>query len=134
MWFHQIFDVNEFSNFYYLPRFSLNEKYGDIDRVKFAANALGLGIYDFVPSNPQIRENPPFIGFSLVDLTLSNNLNCFVFDNNGQVDSDIFKFNERIEIRLKRKISKGRSRLNCTSKDENGKWHWFGHQFYLSKN
>ena len=38
--------INETSNFYYLPRFSLNEKYGAIDRVKFAANAKGLGIYD----------------------------------------------------------------------------------------
>ena len=35
--------INETSNLYYLPRFSLNEKYGEIDRVKFAASALGLG-------------------------------------------------------------------------------------------
>ena len=123
--------VNETSNLYYLPRFSLNEKYGDIDRVKFAATAKGLGVYDFVPLNPHIFENPPFIGFSLLDQMLIENINCFVFDNKGQVELELFKFNERVEIRLLNKLSKGRSRLNCTVKDKNNNWRWFGHQFYL---
>ena len=123
--------INETSNLYYLPRFSLNERYGEIERVKFAANTKGLGIYDFIPVNPFISENPPFIGFSLLDQTLSNSLNCFIFDTKGQVESEIYKFNERIEIRLKRELLKGRSRLNCTAKDKLNNWRWFGHQFYL---
>ena len=123
--------INETSNFYYLPRFSLNERYGNIDRVKFAANTMGLGVYDFIPINPHIFENPPFIGFSLLDQGLAKSIDCFVFDSNGQVESEIFKFNERIEIRLMRKLSKGRSRLNCTAKDKNGNWRWYGHQFYF---
>ena len=122
--------INETSNMYYLPRFSLNEKYGEIDRVKFAASSKGLGVYDFIPSDPSITENPPFIGFSLLDEKLTKSLNCFIFDMKGQVERDIFKFNERIEIRLSRELSKGRSRMNCTAKDSKGKWRWFGHQFY----
>ena len=126
--------MNETSNMYYLPRFSLNEKYGDVERIKFTANAKGLGIYDFIPTNPNITENPPYIGFSLLDEKLSININCFIFDKNGEVDRDIFKFNERIEIRLNRKLSKGRSRLNCTTRDQNNNWRWFGHQFYINEN
>ena len=122
--------INETSNMYYLPRFSLNEKYGEIDRVKFAASSKGLGVYDFIPVNQTITENPPFIGFSLLDEKLTNSLNCFIFDMKGQVDREIYKFNERIEIRLSRELSKGRSRMNCTAKDSNGDWRWFGHQFY----
>tara|TARA_B100000886_G_C20394984_1_gene479933 strand:+ start:529 stop:1560 length:1032 start_codon:yes stop_codon:yes gene_type:complete len=122
--------INETSNMYYLPRFSLNEKYGEIDRVKFAASSKGLGVYDFIPTNPTINENPPFIGFSLLDEKLSTSLNCFIFDMNGQVEREIFKFNERVEIRLSRELSKGRSRINCTAKDLDGNWRWFGHQFY----
>ncbi len=122
--------INETSNMYYLPRFSLNEKYGEIDRVKFASSSNGLGVYDFIPTNPTITENPPFIGFSLLDETLSQSLNCFIFDMNGQVDKEIYKFNERVEIRLSRELSKGRSRINCTAKDKKGNWRWFGHQFY----
>ena len=123
--------INETSNLYYLPRFSLNEKYGDIDRVKFALSTKGLGVYDFIPSNPRIDENPPYIGFSLLDKSLSVSIDCFIFDSSGQVDSEIFKFNERIEIRLKRKLALGRSRLNCTAKGKDGNWRWFGHQFIL---
>ncbi len=123
--------INETSNFYYLPRFSLNEKYGEIDRVKFAANAKGLGIYDFIPNDPTIYDNPPFIGFSLLDEKLVPSIDCFVFDSKGEVEKEIFKFNERIEIRLSRKLTDGRSRMNCTAKGKDGLWRWFGHQFYL---
>ena len=98
--------INETSNMYYLPRFSLNEKYGEIERVKFAASAKGLGVYDFIPINPSISENPPYIGFSLLDEKLSISLNCFIFDMNGQVEREIYKFNERIEIRLSRELAK----------------------------
>ncbi len=122
--------INETSNMYYLPRFSLNEKYGEIDRVKFAASSKGLGVYDFIPNDPTINDNPPYIGFSLLDEKLSISLNCFIFDMKGQVEREIYKFNERIEIRLSRELSKGRSRINCTAKDSDGNWRWFGHQFY----
>jgi len=123
--------VNETSNLYYLPRFSLNERYGEINRVKFAASVKGLGLYDFIPTNPRVTENPPYIGFSLLDQLLAKNIECFIFDSDGQVENELFKFNERIEIRLMRKLSKGRSRMNCTAKDKKNNWRWFGHQFFL---
>ena len=123
--------INETSNMYYLPRFSLNERYGEIDRVKFAASSKGLGVYDFIPQNPTIKQNPPFIGFSLLDDKKAQSLDCFIFDSKGQVDREIYKFNERIEIRLSRELSPGRSRMNCTVKDSEGNWRWFGHQFYF---
>ena len=123
--------INETSNMYYLPRFSLNERYGEIDRVKFAASSKGLGVYDFIPKNPTIKQNPPFIGFSLLDDKKAQSLDCFIFDSKGQVDREIYKFNERVEIRLSRELSPGRSRMNCTVKDSNGNWRWFGHQFYF---
>jgi poly-beta-1,6-N-acetyl-D-glucosamine N-deacetylase len=123
--------INETSNLYYLPRFSLNERYAEIDRVKFAANAKGLGIYDFIPTDPTISQNPPYIGFSLLDEKLAPSIDCFVFDSKGQVEKELFKFNERIEIRLKRELTEGRSRINCTAKGVDNQWRWFGHQFYL---
>ena len=123
--------INETSNFYYLPRFSLNEKYGTIERFAFAASSKGLGVYDFIPNDPTLKKNPPYIGFSLLDAKLVPSLDCFVFDSDGIVEKELFKFNERIEIRLKRNLTSGRSRINCTAKDSEGNWRWFGHQFYL---
>ena len=52
----------------------------------------------------------------------------------GSLEQDIIEAtstNERIEIRLKRKLTKGRSRVNCTAKGDDNLWRWFGHQFYL---
>ena len=72
-----------------------------------------------------------FIIFSVLDDKKAQSLDCFVFDSKGQVDREIYKFNERIEIRLARELSQGRSRMNCTVKDSNGNWRWFGHQFYF---
>ena len=108
--------INETSNLYYFSRFSLNERYGEIDRVKFAASVKGLGVYDFIPTNPSITENPPYIGFSLLDQSLANNIECFVFDSDGEVEAELFKFNERIEIRLLRKLNKGRISLKLYCK------------------
>ncbi|PPR43197.1 MAG: hypothetical protein CFH21_00871, partial [Alphaproteobacteria bacterium MarineAlpha5_Bin11] len=119
------------SNFFYLPRFSLNERYGDIERVKFSANTKAIGVKDFIPTDPVLSENPPFIGFSLLNKDLSNSLNCFIFDRKGAVDNEKMFFNERIEIRLKRKLSSGRVRMNCTTQDSKGKWRWYGRQFIL---
>jgi len=122
--------INETSHLYFLPRFALNEKYGDLERFKFIVNAKGLGVYDFIPSDPTIKENPPFIGFSLLDQNLTKNIQCFIYDSDGQVENNIFNFNERLEIRLGRKLNPGRTRMNCTAKDNKNNWRWFGHQFY----
>tara|TARA_B100001029_G_C15031697_1_gene437398 strand:- start:130 stop:1191 length:1062 start_codon:yes stop_codon:yes gene_type:complete len=123
--------INETSDLNYLPRFSINEKYGSIDRIKFSGNAKGLGIYDLTPIDPEFSENPPFIGFSLLDKSLSKSLNCFIFDGSGNIESEIYNFEERIEIRLQRKIKEGRVRMNCTAKDNQNNWRWFGHQFIM---
>ena len=110
--------INETSDFNYLPRFALNEKYGSIERIQFSANAKGLGVYELIPSDPMLNENPPFIGFSLLDKKFSKIINCFVYDAQGIVENDIYKFEERIEIRLKRKLKQGRVRMNCTAKSD----------------
>ena len=123
--------INETSDFNYLPRFSLNEKYGDIERVKFSSKAKGMGVYDLIPKNQEFSENPPFIGLSLLDKNLSSSINCFIFDSDGNIETDLYKFEERIEIRLKRKLKGGRVRMNCTARGNDGFWRWFGHQFIM---
>ena len=52
---------------YELPRFAMNEKYGDMDRFLLAVNALPMPISDLSPKNPVISKNPPSYGFTLSD-------------------------------------------------------------------
>ena len=51
-----------------LPRFSMNEKYGNLKRFKFAANSYGLQIDNILPIDKTIKNvNPPLLGFTLIN-------------------------------------------------------------------
>ena len=109
-----------------LPRFSLNEQYGDLKRFKFAANSYGLKIKNVLPENKVITDiNPPLLGFTLLD-DLEGLIRCYPSHN---IKADLTKLgNKRIEIRFDRAFPKRRTRINCTIND-NKKWRWSGFQF-----
>ena len=109
-----------------LPRYSLNEQYGDLKRFKFAANSYGLKIKNILPENKVITDaNPPLLGFTLLD-DLKGSLKCYPSHN---IKADLIKLaNKRIEVRFNKAFPKGRTRVNCTIND-NTKWRWSGFQF-----
>ena len=109
-----------------LPRYSLNEQYGDLKRFKFAANSYGLKIKNILPENKVITDaNPPLLGFTLLD-DLKGSLKCYPSHN---IKADLIKLgNKRIEVRFNKAFPKGRTRINCTIND-NTKWRWSGFQF-----
>ena len=109
-----------------LPRYSLNEQYGDLKRFRFAANSYGLKIKNILPENKVITDaNPPLLGFTLLD-DLKGSLKCYPSHN---IKADLIKLgNKRIEVRFNKAFPKGRTRVNCTIND-NTKWRWSGFQF-----
>ena len=109
-----------------LPRYSLNEQYGDLKRFRFAANSYGLKIKNILPENKVITDaNPPLLGFTLLD-DLKGSLKCYPSHN---IKADLIKLgNKRIEVRFNKAFPKGRTRINCTIND-NTKWRWSGFQF-----
>ena len=109
-----------------LPRYSLNEQYGDLKRFRFAANSYGLKIKNILPENKVITDaNPPLLGFTLLD-DLEGSLQCYPSHN---IKADLIKLgNKRIEVRFNKAFPKGRTRINCTIND-NTKWRWSGFQF-----
>ena len=110
-----------------LPRFALNEQYGDIKRFKFAANSYGLSINNILPKNKLIKDiNPPNLGFNLLS-NIDNVIKCY--PSHG-IKANLKKIgNNRIELRFDKEFPKGRTRINCTVND-NGKWRWTGFQFF----
>ena len=52
-----------------LPRFPVNERYGDMDRFKLISQALALPVSDVVPLEPVLAHdrNPPLFGFTVDD-------------------------------------------------------------------
>ncbi len=115
---------------YELPRFAMNEKYGDMDRFLLAVNALPLPISDLTPKNPVISINPPSYGFTLSNkIEPKNAVKCFA--NNGLKANTKRVGKNRIEIRLNGSFSKGRGRINCTMSGNDSRWRWLGRQFII---
>lgn len=117
-----------------LPRYAMNESYGDMDRFRLAINALPLPVHDVTPSDNKLTpaNNPPRYGFTVDESVGSlRSLNCFA-SGAGKVKTEILG-SQRVEVRMDRPFGAGRARINCTLRDSSGRWRWFGNQFYVMK-
>ncbi len=123
--------IGRTANFFYLPRFSMNEKYGDPARFRLAANALPLPVSDVTPPDPLIMGvNPPPIGFTVGGgITDLGRLTCYT-SHEGRARLE--RLGEtRFEVRVNTPFPRGRTRLNCTLPTQEGRWRWLGRQFYV---
>ncbi|WP_417831208.1 polysaccharide deacetylase family protein [Terasakiella sp.] len=116
---------------YYLARFALNEKYGDLKRFQMVAQAKSLHVKDIGPRDMMVgSRNPPIIGFTVGEKVGDlDTLACFS-SHEGKVRLE--RFDRRVEARLEKEMPVGRTRLNCTLPAGDGRWRWFGRQFYVS--
>lgn len=116
---------------YYMPRFALNEAFGDMDRFRLVTNALPIPHSDMTPANPTLTRNPPIFGFTRTAETPPiNGLACYAADQ-GQVRVE--EIGPRIEVRMNGQFSPGRARINCTGLGRDGRWHWLGMLYYVPR-
>lgn len=116
---------------YYLPRFPLNEAFGDLSRFQLVASTLPLPVSDLTPIDPTLATNPPSFGFTLAsDIPNAGALACFASD---QGQTRLERLGPRIEVRLDEPFAAGRARINCTVPAGDGRWRWFGMQYYVPK-
>jgi peptidoglycan/xylan/chitin deacetylase (PgdA/CDA1 family) len=121
------------SDFFYLPRFAINEQYGAMDRFRLAARALPIPVRDVAPSDPMLApgRNPPAFGFTLVgDIAAqASRMTCY---SSVAGRARIERLGDRrIEVRVDRPFPPGRGRINCTMPGPDGRWRWLGTQFYI---
>jgi len=111
---------------YFLPRFSLNQTYGQADRFRLTVGALPLQAIDITPADPRLSTNPPAFGFTLADEKATEGLACY-----SSVDGRLMleRLGPRVEIRATRPFPSGRIRINCTAPSLDSRWRWFGWQF-----
>ena len=118
-----------------LPRFPINEKYGDLDRFKFLVNLYPLQYKNLYPEDKYVTDNnPPEFYVEFFDEQKNiNNINCFSDEGNEWKQSNI-DFNEnKLRINFREKFLFRRGRINCSLND-GGLWRWFGVQFSVEQN
>jgi peptidoglycan/xylan/chitin deacetylase (PgdA/CDA1 family) len=128
-----VIDVNK--DRYELPRFSINEKYGNLKRFEFLINLQPLQYKALYPKDKYLnKNNPPKFSVEFFDKQKNlNNINCFSDEGNNWEKSNI-NFNENIlNINFREKFLFRRGRVNCSLND-NGIWRWFGVQFSIKQN
>ena len=119
-----------------LPRFPINEKYGDLKRFKSLINYLPLEYKSLKPEEKKIniKNNPPklIVEFFKEQKNI-NNISCYSNDGGNWKKTNL-NFNEKIlTINFEEKFLPRRGRINCSLND-NGKWRWFGTQFTIKTN
>ena len=119
-----------------LPRFPINEKYGDLKRFKSLINYLPLEYKNLKPEEKKLshKNNPPKVIIEFFENQKNiDKINCYSNDG-GEWKKPNLIFNKNIlEIKISEKFLPRRGRINCSLND-NGKWRWFGTQFTLEKN
>ena len=117
-------------NRFELPRFPINEKYGDLERFKFLINLFPFPYKSIRPEEKFITksQNPPTIKIEFFkDQKNIQNIKCFSNEGNEWRNS-IIKFDKNIlKINFREKFTFRRGRVNCSLQDGNI-WRWLGIQ------
>jgi peptidoglycan/xylan/chitin deacetylase (PgdA/CDA1 family) len=127
-----VIDINK--DRYELPRFPINEKYGDLKRFKFLINLHPLQYKVLYPNEKYlIKNNPPKLSVEFFDNQKNlDNINCFSDEGNKWQKSNINFDKNILNINFKDKFLFRRGRVNCSLND-NGIWRWFGVQFSINQ-
>jgi len=128
-----VIDLNK--NIYELPRFPINEKYGDLKRFAFLIDLLPLQYKSITPKDKYIlNNNPPklVIEFFKNQKNL-NKINCFSDEGNKWEKSNIKIVDNKLFINFRENFLFRRGRINCSLNDNEG-WRWLGLQFSVKLN
>ena len=126
-----VIDVNKEK--FQLPRFPINENYGELKRFTSIIKTYPLEYKKLLPVEKKLNKsnNPPSFSVEFFkDQKNIKNINCY--SNEGdQWEKSIIEFNDTIlNIKFREAFLPRRGRINCSLNDD-GKWRWFGTQFIV---
>ena len=129
-----IIDVNKEK--FQLPRFPINEKYGELERFTSIIKTYPLEYKKMIPKEKKLRalNNPPTFSVEFFEGQKNiQNINCYSNEGNKWEKSNITFTNNILSIKFREAFLPRRGRINCSLKD-NEKWRWFGAQFIITEN
>ena len=126
-----VIDVNK--DKFELPRFPINENYGEIKRFKSIINSFPLEYKKLLPVEKKIslNNNPPKFSIEFFKNQKNiQNINCYSNEGDQWEKSNIKFSNNVLSIQFREGFKPRRGRINCSLND-NGKWRWLGVQFIV---
>lgn len=114
-----------------LPRYPVNEHYGDIQTFALKAASLPMPVASVKPWNPLVHDfNPPRLEISLVPGSVpADAMHCY---RNGP-EMQINWLNDaktQFFLQAEEPMSAGRLRYNCTA-NVGGRYYWYSHMWLL---
>ena len=129
--------IDETKNFYELPRYPINEKYGEIKRFKSLTKTLPFKYKRIFPEEKYLLQskNPPNVKIEFYDnIKNLKSVGCYSNEGNKWRQSDInFENSNTLVVNLAEKFIGERGRINCSLRDPSGLWRWLGIQFVISE-
>ncbi len=129
--------VDRTKNYHEMPRFPINEKYGETERFKTILKTLPFPFKSIEPKNRYIsdKNNPPDVNIQFYDnLKNLRNINCFSNEEDKWRKSNInFTSNYNLNVKLGGKFITERGRINCSLREANGFYRWLGIQFVIKE-
>ena len=129
--------ADESKDLFELPRFPINEKYGEIKRFKSILKTLPFKYEEITPKEKYINNssNPPDVRIKFYkNIKNINLISCYSNEKNKWRKSNIKFINDyEVQILLEGKFTTERGRINCSLQD-NGFWRWLGIQFVIAEN
>jgi poly-beta-1,6-N-acetyl-D-glucosamine N-deacetylase len=124
-------------DYFELPRFPINEKYGESKRFEMILNTLPFKYKKISPEEKFLnnKTNPPNVIVEFYDDIKNLHLiNCYSNELNIWRKSKINFINKsKMEIKLQGKFTTERGRINCSLRVDNQKWRWLGMQFVIAE-
>ncbi len=128
--------MDETKDFYELPRFPINEKYGEVKRFNSLTKTLPFKYKMIYPEEKYLlkNKNPPQVKINFYkNIKNLKSLNCYSNENDKWRQSNIkFKDDLTLIIKIDEKFIGERGRINCSLRDSSGYWRWLGIQFVVS--
>ena len=126
-----VIDINK--DKFELPRFPINEKYGELKRFQSLINYNPLEYKVLKPEEKKLsdKNNPPKLIVEFFEKQKNiKDISCYSNDGGSWKKPDL-KFNSStMIINFSEPFIPRRGRINC-SLNEDGKWRWFGTQFTI---
>ncbi len=129
--------IDETKDLWELPRFPINEKYGELKRFETLMKTLPLKYKDLSPNERYLvqSENPPKVIINFFEnIKNLNQISCFSNEGDRWRKSKINFIEKNIlEINIDEKFVGERGRINCSLQERNGFWRWLGVQFVIGE-